>query len=80
MLCLPIPSWSADKLPLKRGIFVDEGVKCSERSNATVLAFTGDHLSAARMWGNITSVSREGKRYKLQIDAEFMSGERERAL
>jgi hypothetical protein len=78
ILCLPALSWGADKLPLKRGIFVDSTVKCSERSNVSVIAFWGDQLNVSKVEGNIVSVSRKGKRYKVLIDTETIEGTRGR--
>lgn len=78
-LCLPTAAWAADKLPLKRGIFVDTSVKCSERSNATVLGFWGDELNTARSVGKIRKVVKKGKTYTVELDIEHMDGGKEKA-
>ena len=48
----PLVAWGADKLPLKRGIFVETSVGCSERSNTTVVSFWGEELNTARKLGS----------------------------
>ncbi|MBX9458072.1 MAG: hypothetical protein KL863_19740 [Rhizobium sp.] len=73
-LCLPAASLAADKLPLKRGIFVDTDVKCAERSNATVVSFWGDQLNTARTIGTISRVVKKGKSYTVDLDIEHMDG------
>lgn len=78
-LCLPATSLAADKLPLKRGIFVDTSVKCSERSNATVVSFWGDELNTARTVGKIRKVVNKGKSYTVELDLEHMDGGKEKS-
>lgn len=75
--CLPAAGITADKLPLKRGIFVDTNVKCSERSNATVVSFWGDQLNTSRTVGHISKVVKKGKSYTVDLDIEHMDGGRE---
>lgn len=62
-ICISSAAWGADKLPLKRGIFVDADVKCNERSNATATSFWGNELNTARSRGNIRSVRKQGKTF-----------------
>lgn len=75
-LSLPGAGMAADKLPLKRGIFVDTKVKCSERSNATVVSFWGDQLNTARTVGHIRKAVKKGKSYTVDLDIEHMDGGR----
>lgn len=79
VLVVSSPSWCADKLPLKRGIFVDANVKCSERSNATVTSFWGDELNSSQVRGTIRSVVKRGKSYTVVLDTEeIRNGNRSR--
>lgn len=77
-MCLPAAGLAADKLPLKRGIFVDTSVKCSERSNATVVSFWGGELNTSKTVGTIRKVSKKGKTYTVDLDIEEMGGASER--
>ena len=73
-LCVPTAGLAADLLPLKRGIFVDTDVKCSERSNATVVSFWGDELNTAKTIGKIRKVVKKGKSYTVDLDIDHMDG------
>jgi hypothetical protein len=79
LILLPVAALAADKLPLKRGIFVDTSVKCSERSNATAMGFWGDELNTARSVGKIRKVVRKGKSFTVNLDIEEMGGSKEKA-
>lgn len=60
---LATPALSADKLPLKRGMFVREGVSCQEPPNADAMSFGGNDLSTAHVEGKIVRVQRNGENY-----------------
>lgn len=77
-LCFSSAALAADKLPLKRGIFVETSVKCSERSNGTVVSFWGDELNTAQAVGKIRKVAKKGKIYTVHLDVEHVQGGREK--
>jgi hypothetical protein len=78
-ICLPAAAAAADKLPLKRGIFVETSVQCSERSNATVVSFWGDELNTAKAVGKIHRVTKKGKSYAVDLEIEHMDGSKEKS-
>ena len=60
---LAAPALAADALPLKRGMFVLEGVECQEPYNAAILNFVGDGLNTAHVYGEIRRVRKSGQNY-----------------
>jgi len=79
-LGLPSLAFATDPLPLKRGVFVDSSVKCSERSNATAVSFWGDELNSAKAVGRIRKVAKNGQSYTVDLEIEHMDGSKEKSI
>ena len=60
---LATPALAGDALPLKRGMFVLEGVECQEPYSAAILNFVGNGLNTAHVYGEIRRVRKSGQNY-----------------
>lgn len=79
LICLPSFASAADLLPLKRGIFVESKVTCSDRSNVNSMAYFGDMLNISHVEGKIQAVEKSGKTYTVRLDLKNDAGETEQA-
>ena len=77
LICLPSIASAADLLPLKRGIFVEAKVTCSNRSNVNSMAYFGDMLNISHVEGKIQTVERTGKTYTVRLNLSHDTGETE---
>lgn len=60
VLSVPVqPASAKDMLPLRRGIFVNTQVTCSNASNAYILSYWGDKLNSSRVVGHIKRVAKK---------------------
>ena len=55
-------------LPLKHGLFVEEGTACADFTTSTTLSFWGDSLNSARMEGWILDVIPDGDNFAVTMD------------
>jgi hypothetical protein len=73
-LCAAQTLSAADKLPLKQGLYVREGVPCESAPNADIINFWGDGLGSAHVFGTITHMRKNGNVYNITQKMEGLGG------
>lgn len=73
VLFCPQLTYARDKLPLKRGLYVRNGVSCSSASNADILSYDGGNsgFGDAHQMATIKKLVKHGNKY---IIMEILKG------
>jgi hypothetical protein len=65
---------AADKIPLKRGIYVLEGVPCKDADTASTLNFNGNGFNSAHVGATIINIRNNGNIYHITQKFEGLGG------
>lgn len=73
-LCAAQTVRAADKLPLKHGIYVKQGIPCDDADNASALNFDGNGFNSAHVGATITNINNNGNIYHITQKFEGLGG------
>ena len=65
---------AADKLPLKQGLYVREGVPCDTAPNADIINYWGEGLGSAHELGTIIKMRKKGNIYYISEKIQGLGG------